>query len=219
MRIDQDPTSGWKDADAWTTWEAELPPSYVYRLRIVDGGGTPLRLGRVCGVDARGLLYVGMTGPRDEAERFRAARLAQGISSDRDSDPMHGAVRRARSHGLIEKLRRQEPKCRFQVGWDTTNATELPAEGKILSTSDTEHARSLERAMLREYSNMHGELPPLNHQEGQFMRDTDYKTGLDVQASMKPIDSLGKTAAVEGMLARLSPEFIAEMLTRSGHQE
>jgi hypothetical protein len=219
MRIDQDPTSGWKEANAWATWEATLPPSYVYRLRVVDASGTPLGLGRVCGKDACGLLYIGMTGPRDDAERFRAARLGQGIVSDRDSDPLHGAVARARSHGLIQKMLGRDPGCRFQIGWDSTNATELPAGRNVISTSGTEHARSLERAMLRGYSSVHGELPPLNHQEGQFMRDTDYKTQLDIEASTKPIDALGESAAVEGMLSRLSPELIAQLLDRARHQE
>jgi hypothetical protein len=183
------PTSTWHSVADWVTFEAILPPTYVYRLRAVDELDNPLLLHRLGRDDNTGLLYIGHTGAD---KRNRVAILARECCDKKSYG--HGAGKRLYDQGTHIALRRICMGYKLQVGWDEVegfngpaNCIESSGEDHSLTTFQTsakEMARHEENRLLREYSRQYGELPPLNQRKGEYMRNKDEGTGNDIADDM-----------------------------------
>jgi hypothetical protein len=205
LSINKDPASGWKAVAALGTWQQKLPAAYVYRVRAIQPAGEPVSLPRLGGNDADGLLYIGHTGPQNE--KLRLYRLAQELVGRTNGYRGHGVGKRYWDHGVDVALQRLCDAFSLQVGWDEQTdfvglanpdcrkGAPLGGAGTI-ATSRKELARGEESKLLDEYSRAYGELPPLNHQVGEWMRDEDELTGHAVADDFTP--ALGKRLRQKG---------------------
>ena len=164
-----------------------------------------MSLPRLGGDDPNGLLYIGHTGPRNE--NLRLYRLAQELVDRNNGNCGHGVGKRYWDHGVNVALQRMCRDFSLQVGWDEQTDFVGPANPDCrqgaplqgpgtIASSRKELARGDESKLLDEYSRAYAELPPLNHQVGEWLRDEDELTGHDVADDFTPAS--GKRLRLKG---------------------
>lgn len=114
----------------------------VYRVQLADTSGTPVPLGRICGVDTEGVLYVGRSGFGSQGTFRTVARRLREFQKRAHS----GGQTYAQAKLIYDRV------VLFQGHRLFATAMSLP---------DAEIARAEERT-LRAYFQAFGELPPLN---------------------------------------------------------
>jgi hypothetical protein len=197
LPLNNTPYSGWRLANAWATWEVELPNAYVYRLRAVDPQGSPLHITRKRGTDVRGLLYVGETGIKDNDPSHRLEKLAQGVTNQGTGD--HCGAKTYWQNGWDKKLASISPKFVLEVGWDKQTDFTMPAaknealpaaaqKDQMITNTGKGLVMGLEDAMLWQYEPEYGELPPLNSARSPGLRNRDRKSKHNVSDDLTDRD-------------------------------
>lgn len=191
------PSSGWRPVSDLESWKKELPAAYVYRARVVDASGNAVHLPRLHGSDVHGLLYIGQTGPKKGSPRLHA--LGKELIDRANGYCGHGVGKRFWQFGVNVAIENLCDNFELQVGWDECKDFDGPANEDVrhdaplpgpgsISSSRKEIARDEEGRLLDEYCRQYAELPPLNHQVGEYMRDEDQLTGQDVTDDFHPSD-------------------------------
>ncbi len=157
--------------------------------------GDPVHLPRLGGHDDGGLLYIGHTGPAKD--KYRLYKLAKELIDRTNGHCGHGAGKRYWEHGVDVAIQKLDAGHKLEVGWDESLDFDGPANEDVredaplagpgsISTSRKEVAREEEGRLLKEYCHGYAELPPLNHQVGEYMRDEDQLTHHNVADDFRP---------------------------------
>lgn len=197
LPLNVDPASKWRKASDWAKWKPELPNSYTYRARAVDATGKPLSIPRAKGTDARGLIYIGETGVKDDDSSERVANLAKGLAT-KSGTYSHNAAKRFWDDGWDAKLRAIDAGYILEIGWDeqveeTTFAMKDPTipvaqhKDQTITNSGKGLSMKLEKDMLRQYENERGERAPINKGKPPGLRNTDRKTKRGVNQDLRDI--------------------------------
>lgn len=132
----------------WRAWvelgegSSKLTFHGIYKIRIADASGRPIPIGRTCGTDAEGILYVGRSGFASQRTARTVARRLREFQKERHS----GGQTYSQAKRVYDRSKRLRGHRMF------ASAVALP-DSKI---------EQAERKALRGYFEEFGELPPLN---------------------------------------------------------
>lgn len=126
-------------------------------------------------------------------------KLAKELADRENGNCGHGAGNRFWQHGVNAAIQELCANHGLEVGWDESLDFDGPANEDVhddapvagsgsISTSRKEIARQAERQLLDEYCRQYAELPPLNHQVGEHMRDEDQLTHGTVADDFRPAE-------------------------------